>query len=120
MQCPTLTEEQVAYLAEQISGCDDLIDGLLSFIAHEVRGQYVSIETLARDLGKSRTTASKVFFLLMGMMLIDYTFEGMPRTYQAILNENGRRVVKALLKDETNPHGVLEIASEGVRKVERT
>lgn len=119
MDCPALTDDQVVYLAEQIRVGDDVIAGLISFISHEARGEYVSIQSLAKDLGKSRTSASKVLFLLMGMMLVDFTFEGMPRTYRAVLNDNGRRVVRALLKDEANPDGIMEITEEGVKKVDR-
>lgn len=119
MNCPILAKEQVEYFVKQIIIDDELINGILSFIQHEVQGESVSIESLAQNLRKSRNLAARVFYLLAGMTLIDYSLAGMPRRYNAVLNENGRRVVKQLIKDETNPDGVLEITEEGVKKVER-
>lgn len=120
MNRPVLTDEQVEYFVNQIKADDELINGILSFIQHEVQGEPVSIESLAQSMGKSRNLAARVFYLLAGMTLIDYSLANMPRRYSAVLNENGRRVVMKLVKDENNPDGVLKITAEGVKKVERT
>jgi hypothetical protein len=120
MDCPSLSDEQVQYYVDIIQSNDDLVSGILSFISHETRNEPVSIVSLAKDLGKSRTIAARVFFFLAGMTLIDYSLAGMPRRYSAVLNENSRRVVMGLVKDENNPGGVFEITPKGVRKVEGT
>ena len=119
MNCPVLTDEQVNYFVKQVMADDELVNGVLSFIEHEVQGKLASIESLAQNMGKSRRVAERVFYLLAGMLLIDYSLGGMPRRYSAVLNENGRRVVRGLIRDENNPNGVLEITKEGVKKVER-
>lgn len=121
MDCPGLNSEQVDYFAAKISGDEDLLEGILSFVRHEMDGRFVSKDSLAQDIGRSRTVASKIFYLLEGMMLLDFTFSGMPRTYMAALNDNGREVVKKLVLSEDNPAGVIEVNLERneVVKVEK-
>ncbi|WP_227766342.1 hypothetical protein [Zhaonella formicivorans] len=112
MDIPSLSLEQINYFAAKLTENDDLLEGVLSFIRHEVYNKFVSKETLAQDIKKSRTVASKILNLLEGMTLINVTYAGMPRTCMAVLNENGREVVKKLVD-----MGVLEITEEGVKRV---